>query len=247
MLPESAYTVRESLAIAIRANAPSCQPGLGRVKRITNGDGTFITKTYNRGTPPIQNYSTTCSAESPKQRRLIDNPPAHVMLQTYDALGRIKTETFPDNDGACYGYNAAGWVNSVKGVVNSVCTPSAGYVTNINYNARGQKTDIQYVNNVLSSFAYHPTNFRLTGRQTGSGGASHASVPLSSWVRSWTVNTPLSPPSGFSNLYAGFICIRRNSIVEGTRERRAVITAFPFYSQKMDQQKSYNPFSAYAL
>ena len=39
----------------------------------------------------------------------------HTMAQTYDALGRIRTETFPapDNETVTYNYDEAGWLKSV--------------------------------------------------------------------------------------------------------------------------------------
>ena len=126
-------------------------------------------------------------------RRVIDGLP-YDMSQSYDALSRITQETFPDSDTALYNYNTAGWLSSVT-----------GYVNNISYNARGQRTSLAYANGLNTSWTYNSTNFRLTRRQTTTVPA-HTSVPLLSWVKSWTVEGPFTP-AGFSNLYRGGICV----------------------------------------
>jgi YD repeat-containing protein len=87
------------------------------------------------------------------------------MYQTYDSLGRIKAETFPqpDNETVTYHYNEAGWLKTVD-----------NYVTEIAYNARGQKKSIAYANGVTSTLTYNdpvdrqgvPPDFRLYNRST---------------------------------------------------------------------------------
>jgi RHS repeat-associated protein len=88
-----------------------------------------------------------------------------IMAQTYDAMDRIKTETFPapDNETVSYAYNEAGWLKSVD-----------GYINNISYNARGQKKTIDYFNTRSTTFTYNdpvdrpaaPSDFRLFSRVT---------------------------------------------------------------------------------
>ncbi|MDZ4345213.1 MAG: RHS repeat-associated core domain-containing protein [Candidatus Binatia bacterium] len=89
----------------------------------------------------------------------------HTMSQSYDALSRITSETFPspDNETVTYSYNQAGWLSSVGGYINS-----------ITYNARGQKKAITYANNVTTTLIYNdpmdrpgmPSDFRLFNRTT---------------------------------------------------------------------------------
>jgi YD repeat-containing protein len=66
----------------------------------------------------------------------------HEMAQTYDALDRIKQETFPDPDTVDYTYDGP-WLKSVT-----------GYINDILYNGRGQKTSLTYANNVTTTFTY---------------------------------------------------------------------------------------------
>ncbi len=77
------------------------------------------------------------------------------MAQSYDALGRITSETFPDNETVTYAYNEAGWLNSAPGYINA-----------ITYNARGQKTALTYANNLTTTWTYNAANFRVTNRTT---------------------------------------------------------------------------------
>ena len=132
-------------------------------------------------------------------QRSIDG--VHTLDQTYDALNHIKSETFSDEltQPITYTYNNAGWLKSVT-----------GYVTDIQYNARGQKTAIQYGNGIISSFTYDETDttpsFRLQRRQTTYSGGTHNLNALTGWGRSWTTS-----PTGFINLYRGGICVANGS------------------------------------
>ncbi len=92
---------------------------------------------------------------------------SYTMSQTYNALGKITSETFPDGDSVSYSYDA-GWLNRIF-------EPSGDYVSAISYNARGQKKTIQYGNGVTSNFTYNDTgatpDFRPINRATsGLGG-----------------------------------------------------------------------------
>jgi RHS repeat-associated protein len=131
-------------------------------------------------------------------QRIIDGV-TYNMSQTYDALSRITSETFPDADSITYSYNTAGWLSAVSGYVNSII-----------YNARGQRTQIQYANGVTTNFSYNAVNFRLTQRQTGGAVEFAPRIALTSWVKSWTT-LESNPPSGYSNLYRGGICVANSS------------------------------------
>jgi RHS repeat-associated protein len=79
----------------------------------------------------------------------------HTMSQSYDALNRITSETFPDSETVNYSYNTAGWLSSVS-----------GYINGITYNARGQKTQLTYANGLITTWTYNVNNFRVTNRTT---------------------------------------------------------------------------------
>jgi RHS repeat-associated protein len=71
------------------------------------------------------------------------------LSQTYDALSRITSETFPDNEQVTYNYNSGGWLQSVT------ATSGLNYINDIQYNARGQKKTVTYGNNLVTTFTYN--------------------------------------------------------------------------------------------
>jgi RHS repeat-associated protein len=140
-------------------------------------------------------------------RRLLDAT-TYVMSQTYDARGRVLSETFPDGETVTYTYNTAGWLASVP-----------GYVTSVTYNARGQRTELRHANGVITTWSYHPTNFRMTRQQAGPGTTpgNEPLVGLRAWARSWTTSAVVfdPAPAGFAYLYRGAICATATSGCEG--------------------------------
>jgi RHS repeat-associated protein len=118
-----------------------------------------LTQVYQ---PPID--TTTRFAYDAKGRTLQTNRQLlgvwYTMSQTYDTLSRIATETFNDGEIVTYNYNGD-WVQSIT----SSNSPN-NYISGIQYNARGQRTDITYGNNLVSHFDYNPNNFRVTARTT---------------------------------------------------------------------------------
>ncbi len=69
---------------------------------------------------------------------------------------------YPDGEVVAYGYNALGDVETVTG--------SQPYVTNVDYNASGQITKIQYGNNTTTDYTCNPQTLRLSNLKTqGSG------------------------------------------------------------------------------
>jgi len=120
---------------------PAVPYSRGRVTRIDDL-ATSTSYTYDRLGRTIQT------------RRLLDGT-TYVLGQAYDALGRVTSQTFPDNEVVTFTYNTAGWLSSVP-----------GYVNRIRYNARGQRTSVEYPNFTTSNFEYHDTSFRITRRST---------------------------------------------------------------------------------
>jgi RHS repeat-associated protein len=78
----------------------------------------------------------------------------------FDALGRIESRTTPDASVTLPAYNEAGLLDAVTVRVrgDAAATP---FVTNIDYNARGERERIHYGNDVVTTYRYDPTTFRL--------------------------------------------------------------------------------------
>lgn len=89
-----------------------------------------------------------------------------VSSTTYDALNRPVTLTTPDHSVAHPAYNEANLLErlevNLRGETTNgepVWTP---FVTDIDYDAKGQRTLIDYGNNVRTEYRYDPETFRLT-------------------------------------------------------------------------------------
>ncbi|MEH2539207.1 SpvB/TcaC N-terminal domain-containing protein [Bradyrhizobium sp. AZCC 1699] len=88
---------------------------------------------------------------------------------TYDALDRSLTVTAPDGSVYHPRYNEANLLDKVdvnlRGAVSA--TP---FVTNINYNAKGQRELIAYANGAQTAYEYDPLTFRLSRLRTTRAG-----------------------------------------------------------------------------
>ena len=89
---------------------------------------------------------------------------------TFDALNRPVTQTTPDSSITRRSYNEAGLLETIDANLQGetaagqpVWTP---FVTDIDYNARGQRERIAYGNGVVTTYDYDPLTFRLTRLQT---------------------------------------------------------------------------------
>ena len=90
---------------------------------------------------------------------------------TYDAMNRPNEITKPDSSVEQYGYNKAALLQTVKAQLRGSSTWT-DFITNINYNEKGQRSEIYYDNGSKTSYTYDTETFRLTRllttRNTGS-------------------------------------------------------------------------------
>jgi RHS repeat-associated protein len=75
------------------------------------------------------------------------------LLFTYDAFGRVLSQTYPTGEVLNYSYNAMGALESVSG--------ANPYLTNADYNANGQITSMALGNGVTTLNDYYPLSLRL--------------------------------------------------------------------------------------
>jgi RHS repeat-associated protein len=93
-----------------------------------------------------------------------------VTRTTFDALNRPLTQATPDSSITRRTYNEANLLDTIEANLRGemrgaepVWTP---FVTNIAYNAKGQRERIVYGNSVVTTYDYDPLTFRLIGLQT---------------------------------------------------------------------------------
>jgi RHS repeat-associated protein len=86
-------------------------------------------------------------------------PDTHTATSSFDALGRVTSQTLPDGSIIANSYNEAGMLNG-----KSTTSPDAIDTTligNIDYNEKGQRAGITYGNGVTVTFTYDKQTFRL--------------------------------------------------------------------------------------
>src|SRR5262249_36706415 len=83
----------------------------------------------------------------------------------YDALNRPISATSPDGSVYRPRFNEANLLEKVEVHLRGATT-STLFVTNIDYDAKGQRTRIAYGNGVTTIYAYDPLTFRLTHLRT---------------------------------------------------------------------------------
>ncbi|XXY16743.1 SpvB/TcaC N-terminal domain-containing protein [Sorangium sp. So ce216] len=83
---------------------------------------------------------------------------------TYDALNRPLTVTFPDGSVYRASFNEASLLDGVD--VDLPGAANTRFVTDIDYNAKGQRESIAYANGAVTAHEYDPFTFRLTRMRT---------------------------------------------------------------------------------
>ncbi len=84
---------------------------------------------------------------------------------TYDALNRPMTAVSPDGSVYRPTFNEASLLEKVDVNVRGA-TVATSFVTNINYNAKGQRVLIEYGNGTKTTYVYDPLTFRLANLTT---------------------------------------------------------------------------------
>ncbi|MCD4769000.1 MAG: RHS repeat-associated core domain-containing protein, partial [Bacteroidales bacterium] len=93
--------------------------------------------------------------------RLLESLDRQYVVQTdYDALNRIIFSKTPDGTVQSPIYNEANLLNSLN-VIRPDGTEKI-FVKNIDYNEKGQRTKIEYGNDVITEYSYDPLTYRLT-------------------------------------------------------------------------------------
>lgn len=84
---------------------------------------------------------------------------------TYDALSRAITATSPDASVQRSAFNEANLLDKLDANLRGAATSTA-FVTNIDYDAKGQRVRIAYGNGAVTTYEYEPLTFRLSGMRT---------------------------------------------------------------------------------
>jgi len=86
----------------------------------------------------------------------------YTVERVYDALDRLASVKYPDEEIVNYLYNQ-------QGAIEAVYSSSKTYVTDVDYNALGQMTYIENGNGTYSEYTYDPETTRLYNLKTNDG------------------------------------------------------------------------------
>jgi len=86
----------------------------------------------------------------------------HTVERTYDALDRLTSIKYPDDEVVNYTYNR-------QGGMETVYSAAKAYVNDVDYNAMGQMTYIQYGNGTYTNYTYDSETTRLSNLKTNNG------------------------------------------------------------------------------
>jgi RHS repeat-associated protein len=99
------------------------------------------------------------------QQNPVPNDGTFTSSTTYDALNRPTAVTAPDNSIYRPTYNEANLLDKVEVNLRGAAAPTP-FVTNIDYDAKGQRELIAYGNGAQTHYEYDPLTFRLTRLRT---------------------------------------------------------------------------------
>lgn len=147
---------------------PEVKNQRGKVVALHDQAGVVTTEDYDFKGNLLQsarqlakNYKTTINWGATPELE----PETFTGSTTYDALNRPITATSPDGSVSRPTFNEANLLERVE--VNLRGAPTATpFVTDIDYDARGQRMLIQYGNGVRTTYEYDPLTFRLKRLQT---------------------------------------------------------------------------------
>ncbi|MFE6903604.1 SpvB/TcaC N-terminal domain-containing protein [Streptomyces sp. NPDC057717] len=150
----------------------------GRPYRVYDGAGVATSARYDfkgnlltserrfaRDYKTLPDWSALADLTDPSQiaaaaEPLLESPPPLNTQTEYDALNRPTTVATPDGSVYRATFNEANLIERVDvSLRGGAATP---FVTNIDYNARGQRVRIDYGNGATTSYDYDPLTFRLT-------------------------------------------------------------------------------------
>jgi YD repeat-containing protein len=148
---------QEFLAIKNVYGSSAVQKNIGRIYQIYDQSGLTEFSAYDFKGNPLQQKKKFCQSYNTPV-----NWGSTPLLQdevfttswSYNALNQPLLMTLPDGSSQQNTYNKAG-------LLETVSSNGQAYVTNINYNEKGQRSDIHYGNGSKTRYEYDKNTFRL--------------------------------------------------------------------------------------
>ena len=165
--------------------------------------------------------------------------PAYTSRTAYDARNRPTELTAPDSSVIRPSYNAANLLNAVAANLRGaqaggepVWTP---VVVNIDYDARGQRTRIDYGNGASTSYEYDPQTFRLTHLVTARPAAAFPG------------DCPQPPPAGWPGCQVESLSYEYDPVGNVTHRRDEAQQTVYFANRRVEPQAEFTYDALYRL
>jgi RHS repeat-associated protein len=160
------------------ANASACNKGIGKLCESNTSAGVNRKLVYDNLGRPINSRTTITSG------------PSFASAVSYDASGRLDTQTYPTGLQVRYNYTAKSFLSSLTLVTSATVnpkpktvggTPAAGTTLAAGatlwqsqaFNARGQAEQQSYGNGVITKAVFDAATGRMTGLTAGVGSATN--------------------------------------------------------------------------
>lgn len=154
----------------------------------------------------------------------------------YDALNRPITLTTPDGSVTVPAYNARRLLQAVSvTLAGSSATTPAPFVTDIEYNAKGQRESIAYGNGAATAYDYDPHTFRLVHLLTKRDAAAFPG------------DCPEPPPAGWPGCQAQNLSYTYDPVGNITYIRDDAQQTIYFNNQRVEPSNDYTYDSLYRL
>ncbi len=94
---------------------------------------------------------------------------------TYDALGRVKTQTTPDDSETEHVYDQGGRLQAVQSKLRGAGSATE-FIEQVEYDAKGQRQRVEFANETTTAYTYDPRTLRVTRIKTDRGGINAATM-----------------------------------------------------------------------
>ncbi len=153
----------------------------------------------------------------------------------FDALNRPTKLTHPDGSELNLTYNEGGLLETVTGTLKGSPTVNTAFVTNIDHDAKGQRTHIDYGNGTSTNYDYDPLTFRLVKMVTQRNATSFPN----------DARTP--PPTGFPGKHIQNLTYTYDAVGNITTIRDDAQQTIFFANRKVEPTNTYRYDSTYRL
>jgi RHS repeat-associated protein len=153
----------------------------GRVYQIFDDAGIVTSIGYDFKGNLVESQRDLVAMSAQPADWLHNPPPANdgtfTSRTTYDALNRVLTSTTPDGSVYLPTFNQANLLDKVDVQLRGAADATS-FVTNIDYNEKGQRKLIAYASGAGTAYEYDPLTFRLTNLKTTRPGPDSTATQL---------------------------------------------------------------------